>query len=143
MEKLLPKIQTYRRNRRSGHGAEGGGGTTLTLDSGSSSAIHSTTDGETLTLDARDIAASGARPLGSTPHPQVRGIYKNSYQPRKQAGSQGQGGVRLGGRYGKAETKTVVDTAIRSVQLDLSHFHSAPGAHLSGLPFKSQGAFPA
>jgi len=27
--------------------------------------------------------------------------------------------------------------------LDLSRFSAAPGAHLSGDPFKSQGAFPA
>jgi|GEM_PF-3359569 len=72
--------------------------------------------GHTTTTYARDVAASGARPLGSAPHPRVRGVYENRYQPRKQAGSQGPGGVRMGGRFGKAETKTVVDTAIRSAR---------------------------
>lgn len=72
--------------------------------------------GHTTSTYARDVAASGARSLGSTPHPRARGVYENRYQPRKQAGSQGPGGVRLAGRFGKAETKTVVDTAIRSAQ---------------------------
>jgi hypothetical protein len=34
-------------------------------------------------------------------------------------------------------------TQAQLLELDLSRFSAAPGAHLSGDPFKSQGAFPA
>jgi hypothetical protein len=41
-------------------------------------------------------------------------------------------------KFMNAKDQNLIDTS-----LDLSRFSAAPGAHLSGDPFKSQGAFPA
>ncbi|NSX55553.1 hypothetical protein [Parasulfitobacter algicola] len=101
--------------------------------------------GHTTTTYTRDTAAGSLRHIRNETHPSGsgawRGISRNTYQGRRQAGSQGQGGTPLGGQYIRNQPKTVVDLSVRGPFQVMRDFRQALRNAAQGQVFKANSSY--